>query len=119
MINTVKKDRIDMMFDRIKILTALLLENFSIEQFYEIMQERSATVTLLKREIEKEREALMKENKLHLIDKRVAGYLNDIKVMDAKVINLIKTKMDEIRLDMYSLSKKGSAAIAYTTHKRC
>jgi hypothetical protein len=114
----VKKDRIDTLFDRIKILTALLLENFSIEQFHEIMQERSAAITLLKREIEIEKELLMNENKLHQIDKRVSSYLNDIKTMDAKVITLIKVKMDDIRFEMYSLAKKGSAAIAYTSQKR-
>lgn len=118
MVCVVKKDRIDSMFDRIKILTALLLENFSIEQFHETMQERSAAITLLKREIEKEKELLMKENKLHQIDKRVNAYLSEVKVMDAKVIALIKSKMDDVRFEMCSLAKKGPAAMAYTSHKR-
>jgi hypothetical protein len=114
----VKKDRIDSLFDRIKILTALLLENFSIEQFEETMQERSGTITLLKQEIENEKELLLKENKLYQIDKRVNAYLNEIKEMDAKVVALIKSRMDDIRFEICSLTKKGSVAIAYTSHKR-
>jgi hypothetical protein len=114
----VKKDRIDSMFDRIKILTALLLENFSIEQFQEIMQERSRTVTLLKSEIENEKELLMRENKLYQFDRKVNAYLTEIKDMDAKVVALIKSKMDDIRFEMCSLTKRGSAAMAYTSHKR-
>jgi DNA-binding transcriptional MerR regulator len=114
----VKKDRIDSMFDRIKILTALLLENFSIEQFQEIMQERSSTVTLLKREIENEKEQLMRENKLYQLDRKINTYLTEIKEMDAKIVALIKSKMDDIRFEMCSLTKRGSAAMAYTSHKR-
>jgi hypothetical protein len=114
----IKKDRIEGMFDRIKILTALLLENFSIEQFHEIMQERSGTITLLKREIEKERELQMRDNRLYLFEKKVTTFLNDIKEMDTKVITLIKLKMDDIRFELCSLTKKGSVAMAYTSHKR-
>jgi hypothetical protein len=114
----VKKDRIDSMFDRIKILTALLLEDFSIEQFHETMQERSSTITLLKREIEKERDIQIRENQLFLFEKKVTACLNEIKMMDAKVITLIKLKMDDIRFEMFSLAKKGPAAMAYTTQKR-
>ncbi len=114
----VKKDRIDSMFDRIKILTAILLENFSIEQFHEIMHERSSTIALLKNEIEKEREIQIRENNLFMFEKKVTGCLNEIKMMDAKVINLIKSKMDDIRFEMCSLAKKGPAAMAYTAHKR-
>lgn len=118
MVCVVKKDRIDSMFDRIKILTAILLENFSVEQFHETMQERSNTINLLKREIEQERETRIKENQFFLFEKKVTACLNEIKEMDAKVIALIKSKMDEIRIELCSLTKKGTVAMAYTSHKR-
>lgn len=114
----INKDRIERMFDKVKILTAMLIEDFSITEFYDVIHERSETVSLLKIEIEKERERFLNDNMLFLFNKRIDQYLAEVKDMDAKVITLIKNRMNEIQLELGSLSKKGSAALAYASHKR-
>jgi hypothetical protein len=113
-----KKDKIDLMFDRIKILTAILIEEFTIEQFHDVMRERSDTVNLLKLEVENERARVLEENRLHFFEQRIEMYLRQIKEMDAKVIALIKSKMNDILSEMGTLSRNSSAALAYTSHRR-
>ncbi len=116
--NHINKDRVERLFDKIKILTAMLIEDFSITEFYDVMHERSETVSLLKIEIEKERERLLKDTTLFSFNRRINQYLAEVKDMDAKVITLIKNRMNEIQSELASLSKKGSAALAYASHKR-
>lgn len=112
------KDRIERLFDKIKILTALLIEDFSLPEFYDVMHERSEAVSLLKMEIERERERFIGENQLYTFKKRIDMYLAEVKEMDTKVIALIKFRMSDIQAELGSLSRKGSAALAYASHKR-